>query len=81
MTPKPAAPRPPLPAAAPARRGSARAPGTKPGPGTPRLAAIDWQKVACAIALQGRFTVITGGPGTGKTTTAAPAGALAGAAS
>ncbi len=28
----------------------------------------DWQKVACALALRARFTVITGGPGTGKTT-------------
>jgi exodeoxyribonuclease V alpha subunit len=31
----------------------------------------DWQKIACAIALRGRFSVITGGPGTGKTYTAA----------
>lgn len=29
----------------------------------------DWQRVACALAARGRFTVITGGPGTGKTTT------------
>jgi exodeoxyribonuclease V alpha subunit len=29
----------------------------------------DWQKIACALALRGRFTVVTGGPGTGKTTT------------
>ncbi|TXR36964.1 exodeoxyribonuclease V subunit alpha [Ectopseudomonas mendocina] len=29
----------------------------------------DWQKLACAMAAQGRFTLITGGPGTGKTTT------------
>ena len=29
----------------------------------------DWQKMACALALRSRFTVITGGPGTGKTTT------------
>lgn len=29
----------------------------------------DWQKLACALALRGRFTVVTGGPGTGKTTT------------
>ena len=28
----------------------------------------DWQKIACAIAARGRFSVITGGPGTGKTT-------------
>jgi exodeoxyribonuclease V alpha subunit len=31
----------------------------------------DWQKVACAVALRGRISVITGGPGTGKTYTAA----------
>lgn len=34
------------------------------GDGTP-----DWQKMACALALRQRFAVITGGPGTGKTTT------------
>lgn len=28
----------------------------------------DWQKLACALAARGNFTVITGGPGTGKTT-------------
>ena len=32
---------------------------------------VDWQKVACAIALRSRLSVITGGPGTGKTYTAA----------
>ncbi|HSO44717.1 MAG TPA: exodeoxyribonuclease V subunit alpha [Rhodoferax sp.] len=32
-------------------------------------AAPDWQKVACALAARKRFTLITGGPGTGKTTT------------
>ncbi|MDD4886064.1 MAG: exodeoxyribonuclease V subunit alpha [Thiomonas sp.] len=32
---------------------------------------VDWQKLACAIALRGRFTILTGGPGTGKTFTAA----------
>jgi exodeoxyribonuclease V alpha subunit len=32
---------------------------------------IDWQKAACAMALRGALTVITGGPGTGKTYTAA----------
>ncbi|GGX88781.1 hypothetical protein GCM10007160_15350 [Litchfieldella qijiaojingensis] len=29
----------------------------------------DWQKTACALASRSRFAVITGGPGTGKTTT------------
>ena len=29
----------------------------------------DWQKVACALATRSALTVITGGPGTGKTTT------------
>lgn len=29
----------------------------------------DWQKLACALAARGAFSVITGGPGTGKTTT------------
>jgi exodeoxyribonuclease V alpha subunit len=34
-----------------------------------QTAAPDWQKVACALAARKRFTLITGGPGTGKTTT------------
>ncbi len=34
-------------------------------------ARMDWQKFACALALRARMTVITGGPGTGKTYTAA----------
>ncbi len=38
------------------------------GAGPPN-AAPDWQKVACALAARKRFTLITGGPGTGKTTT------------
>ena len=29
----------------------------------------DWQKIACALAARKRLTLITGGPGTGKTTT------------
>lgn len=29
----------------------------------------DWQKLACALAVRSAFTMITGGPGTGKTTT------------
>jgi len=40
-----------------------------PTPEDPR--ATDWQKVACAVALRARLSVITGGPGTGKTYTAA----------
>lgn len=32
---------------------------------------VNWQKLACAIALRGGLSVITGGPGTGKTYTAA----------
>lgn len=30
---------------------------------------LDYQKTACALAARSRFAVITGGPGTGKTTT------------
>ena len=29
----------------------------------------DWQKIACVLAMRSRFAIITGGPGTGKTTT------------
>ncbi|MDY0746703.1 exodeoxyribonuclease V subunit alpha [Paucibacter sp. R3-3] len=32
---------------------------------------FDWQKFACAVALRASFSIITGGPGTGKTYTAA----------
>ena len=32
---------------------------------------VDWQKLACALAATGRLSIITGGPGTGKTYTAA----------
>ena len=32
-------------------------------------APIDWQKLACALATRGAFSIVTGGPGTGKTTT------------
>lgn len=32
---------------------------------------INWQKIAAFLAVTGRFTVISGGPGTGKTTTVA----------
>jgi exodeoxyribonuclease V alpha subunit len=34
-----------------------------------RDAQIDWQKLACALATRGAFSIVTGGPGTGKTTT------------
>lgn len=30
---------------------------------------LDWQKVACALCARSGFSIITGGPGTGKTTT------------
>ncbi len=42
-----------------------------PGSGSavPQAKAPDWQKVACALAARKRLTLITGGPGTGKTTT------------
>lgn len=33
--------------------------------------ALDWQRVACALATRSALTLITGGPGTGKTTTVA----------
>jgi exodeoxyribonuclease V alpha subunit len=33
------------------------------------LAGADWQKAAAALALRGRLAVVSGGPGTGKTTT------------
>ena len=32
---------------------------------------VNWQKLACALALRRHFSIITGGPGTGKTYTAA----------
>ena len=35
----------------------------------PATGDIDWQRVACALATRGYLTLITGGPGTGKTTT------------
>jgi len=34
-------------------------------------ASADWQRLACALALRSRLTLLTGGPGTGKTYTAA----------
>lgn len=38
---------------------------------TEKAGQMDWQKMACAVALRSGLTVITGGPGTGKTYTAA----------
>ncbi|TFZ04378.1 exodeoxyribonuclease V subunit alpha [Ramlibacter rhizophilus] len=38
-------------------------------PGDAGPEAFDWQKAACAVAVRRRIGVITGGPGTGKTTT------------
>ncbi|MCH8552658.1 MAG: exodeoxyribonuclease V subunit alpha [Natronospirillum sp.] len=35
----------------------------------PEADAPDWQRIACALAARQRFAIITGGPGTGKTTT------------
>ncbi|MGJ7457797.1 exodeoxyribonuclease V subunit alpha [Halomonas sp. RA08-2] len=35
----------------------------------PTSTTLDWQKAACALAARSPFAVITGGPGTGKTTT------------
>ncbi|WP_186139026.1 AAA family ATPase [Burkholderia gladioli] len=35
----------------------------------PRPGEIDWQRVAALVALGGRVTIVSGGPGTGKTTT------------
>jgi len=37
----------------------------------PTATCLNWQKVAAAVALTRRFAVISGGPGTGKTTTVA----------
>src|SRR5450830_635053 len=38
-------------------------------PPDPAVPGPDWQKVACALAARHRLTLVTGGPGTGKTTT------------
>ncbi|EIC19903.1 exodeoxyribonuclease V, alpha subunit [Thiorhodovibrio frisius] len=38
-------------------------------PGETPVADPDWQRVACALAARSAFFIITGGPGTGKTTT------------
>lgn len=38
-------------------------------PSTTAPAYPDWQKIACAVSMRRGFSLITGGPGTGKTTT------------
>src|SRR5574344_144452 len=43
---------------------------SQPSPATENTD-CDWQKLACALALRGRLTLITGGPGPGKPYTAA----------
>ncbi|MDR3213730.1 MAG: exodeoxyribonuclease V subunit alpha [Azoarcus sp.] len=71
-------------AAEPANDDSAFSPNASPAGGRERLRAAldarfpprpgagpDWQKVAAALALTRRLTIISGGPGTGKTTTVA----------
>ncbi|WP_254603340.1 AAA family ATPase, partial [Burkholderia lata] len=35
----------------------------------PATGEVDWQRVAAIVALTGRVTIVSGGPGTGKTTT------------
>ncbi|TCW86841.1 exodeoxyribonuclease V subunit alpha [Burkholderia sp. SRS-46] len=35
----------------------------------PAAGGVDWQRVAAIVALTGRVTIVSGGPGTGKTTT------------
>lgn len=37
--------------------------------GTPEDNEVDWQRVAAVMALSGQLTIVSGGPGTGKTTT------------
>ena len=38
-------------------------------PRAPGEAGSDWQRIACALAARHGFAIVTGGPGTGKTTT------------
>lgn len=51
------------------RSGSGEPQAPCPGAGESGGRTVDLQKVAAAMAASGRFTVISGGPGTGKTTT------------
>ncbi len=38
-------------------------------PPVPGIPGPDWQKLGCALAARSAFAIVTGGPGTGKTTT------------
>ena len=40
-------------------------------PKVPVNSSVDWQKMACAVAIRSQLSIITGGPGTGKTYTVA----------
>ena len=53
------------------RRRSTRPPGRAASTGSSRSPGYDEQREAAALALAQRTTVLTGGPGTGKTTTVA----------
>ena len=44
-------------------------PAAPPDQGAQDSSGPDWQKIACALAARHAFAIITGGPGTGKTTT------------
>lgn len=55
----------------PADAASIAAARTALGSAFPPSEGTDWQKVAAALALTRRLTIISGGPGTGKTTTVA----------
>ena len=55
---------------APARwQGALKALFDAPAAGKPQSTGMDWQRAACALAASQGFCIITGGPGTGKTTT------------
>jgi exodeoxyribonuclease V alpha subunit len=47
------------------------------GQGAQDLKELDWQKIACAMSVRSPLSIITGGPGTGKTYTVARLIALA----
>jgi len=44
-------------------------PSPSPSPPPASLSSPDWQRIACGLAARHAFFIITGGPGTGKTTT------------